>query len=113
MRIQARYYVTALALFGLALPVWAHTDTAHLSVTDPTMIGGTQLKAGDYRLEIKDNQTQMTVVDTTTGKTVAEVPCHWIQLPNKPDATDVVMRQNQVTEVDFGGKTQAVQVVNR
>ena len=108
MQIRAKHYGIALAVFVLAAPVWAHTDTAQLTLTEPTTIGGTQLKAGDYNLEVKPNGTQLKVVNTATNKTVAEVPCQWIQLQQKPDTTQVLVNNNQVTEIDFGGKTQAV-----
>jgi hypothetical protein len=95
---------------GLALPVWARTDSADLTVIQPTTIGTTQLKPGDYKVEVADNATQLRVVDQQNGKTVAEVPCQWIQLQKKPTQSEVVTNNNQVIEVDFGGKTQAVKV---
>jgi hypothetical protein len=113
MQIRAKHYWIGLAVFMLAAPVWAHTDTAKLTVADAATIGGTQLKPGDYNLEVKDNQKQLKVVDPDSGKTVAEVPCQWIQLQHKPNTTQVVMDDNRVTEVDFGGKTQAVQIPNQ
>jgi hypothetical protein len=112
MHIQARHFGSLLAVLLLSAPVWAHTDTAALSVTDTTTIGGTQLKPGQYNLEVKDNQTEMRVVDSNTGKTVAEVPCQWIQLEHKPNNTEVLVTNSRVTEVDFNGKTQAVQIGN-
>jgi hypothetical protein len=110
MQIHAKHYGIALAVFMMAFPVWARTDAAQLTVTEPATIGSTQLKPGDYNLEVKDNQTTLKVVDTNTGKTVAEVPCQWIQLQQKPSSTQVLVNNNQVTEVDFGGKTQAVRI---
>ena len=110
MQIRAKHYGIALAVFMMAAPVWAHKDTAQLTVTEPATIGSTQLKAGDYNLEVKDNQTQLKVIDINSGKTVAEVPFQWIQLQHKPNTTQVLVNNNQITEVDFGGKTQAVQI---
>lgn len=111
MRIRARYYITALSLAAFcALPVWAHTDSAQLTVTSPTTIAGQQLKPGNYKLEVQPNQRQLKVVDTDRDKTIAEVPCQWIQLKNAPDNTEVVMNKDQVTEIEFSGKTQAVKV---
>jgi hypothetical protein len=113
MQIRAKHYWIGLAVLMLAAPVWAHTDTARLAVMETATIAGTQLKPGDYNLEVKDNQTQLKVVDTGTGKTVAEVPCQWIQLPQKPNTTEVLVNGNRVTEIDFGGKAQAVQIANQ
>jgi hypothetical protein len=112
MQIRAKYHAIALAVFMLAVPVWAHTATAPLTVTESATIGGKQLKPGDYNLQVKDNQTQLKVVDAATGKTIVEVPVQWIQLQQKPNTTQVLVNNNEITEIDFGGKTQAVQITN-
>lgn len=110
MRIRAKHCLTTLSLMAFcALPVWAHTDSASLMVMNPTMIAGQELKPGTYKLEVQPNQTQMKVVDTHTSKTVAEVPVHWIQV-KAPSNTQVILNKNEVSEVEFGGKTQAVRV---
>ena len=111
MRMQAKHYLMALSLVAfLALPVWARTASAQLTVTNPTTIAGKQLKPGTYNLEVQPNQTQLKVVDASSRKTVAEVPCQWIQLKNTPANTEVLVDKNNVTEIEFSGKTQAVKV---
>jgi len=111
MRTHAKHYLMALSLVAfLALPVWAHTDSAQLTVMNPTTIAGKQLKPGNYRLEVQPDQTHLKVVNTETYKTVAEVPCHWINLKNAPINTEVELNKNKVTEIDFSGRTQAVRV---
>ncbi|HTS11235.1 MAG TPA: hypothetical protein VMH00_03885 [Candidatus Limnocylindrales bacterium] len=112
MQIHARHYWIALAvLFVLAVPAWAHSDTAQLTVTQPATIGTTQLKPGDYKLEVKNDGTRIKVIDSSTDRTVAEVPCHWVQLKEKPNQTEVLLNANRVTEIDFGGTMQAARVV--
>jgi hypothetical protein len=110
MRIGAGYLGAALALSMFAVPVWAHADTAQLTVLEKAEIGATELKPGTYKLEVADNGTQVKVVDGDTGKTVAEVPCHWVTLNRKPGNTEVLMNNDRVTEIDFHGNTQAVRV---
>jgi len=44
------------------------------------------------------------------GKVVAEVPVTWIELQKSPESTEVVLNQNRVVEMDFGGKTQPVKI---
>lgn len=66
------------------------------------------MKPGDYELKVQNNARDLSV--SREGKVVAQVPVHWIQLPKKPNATEVDLTKNQVTEVDFAGTTQAVQV---
>ncbi|HTU35337.1 MAG TPA: hypothetical protein VMF66_16155 [Candidatus Acidoferrum sp.] len=111
MHFRAKHYFTALFVVAfLALPVWAHTDSAQLTVLNPTTISGQQLKPGTYKLEVQPNQTQMKVVDTQTAKTVAEVPVHWVTVKKAPNSTEVILNHNQVNEVEFSGKTQAIQI---
>jgi hypothetical protein len=111
MHIRAKHYLTVLSVTAfLALPVWAHTDSAELTVLNPTTIAGQQLEPGTYKLEVQPNQTQMKVVNTQTNKTVAKVPVHWIQVKSAPNSAEVILDQNHVSEVEFGGKTQAVRV---
>jgi hypothetical protein len=73
------------------------------------MIGDTQLQPGTYVLKVEDNGTQVQVV-RGDGTVVANVACHWTQLPQKPAATQVLMTSDRVTEVDFRGKTETVTI---
>ena len=108
MRLKVNQFLGLLTLLALAMPVWAHTDSAPLQSDGTITIGGTQLKAGDYQLKIADNANELLI--THEGKVVAQVPVRWIQLPSKSKETQVDLNNNQVVEVDFAGKTQAVQV---
>ncbi len=111
MRIRAKHYLIALSLLAFtALPVWAHTDTAELTVLHPATIAGKTLKPGTYKLEVQPNQTQMKIVNTESYKTVADVPVHWVQVQKAPDNTEVILSQHHVSEVEFSGKTQAVRI---
>jgi hypothetical protein len=108
MRLYAKQFLGTAALIALAFPVWGRTASIPLHSDGTTTIGQTQLKTGDYELRVKDNATQVQV--TKDGKVVAEAPITWIQLQRKPANTEVVMNQNRIVEMDFGGKTQAAQV---
>lgn len=110
MHIRARQGLIAVATLVLAFPVWARGNKAQLTVTQSTTIGSTQLKPGNYNLEVKENDTQLKITDANNGKVIAQVPVQWITLKDKPSTTSVVVNENQVTEVDFGGKTQAIRV---
>ncbi|MGH9736656.1 MAG: hypothetical protein ACRD8A_18965 [Candidatus Acidiferrales bacterium] len=98
------------AVAFLALPVWAHTDSAELTVVNPEVIAGQQLKPGTYKLEVQPNESKMKVVDTQSSETVAEVPVRWITLNKAPIDTEVIVSSNHVSEVEFSGKTQAIQI---
>jgi hypothetical protein len=110
MRLKSIQLIAAFTLLTLAAPVWAHSRTATAYINATTTIGSTQLKPGEYQLKVEDSATQLQVLQN--GKVVATVPVQWVQLPNRPAETTVVMDSNKITEVDFGGNTQAVQIVS-
>jgi len=110
MRLKAHQLVAALILLTLAAPVWARTHSATAISDGTTTVAGTQLKAGDYQLKIQDNGTQLQVIQD--GKVVSQVPVKWIQLPQKSSDNEVVLDNNQIVEVDFGGDTQAIQIIS-
>lgn len=107
MRLTNRMYLSAFAGLLAALPVWAaHMNSVSWNVSQPTTIGGTEIKPGDYMIQIADGGSQVDVV--SRGKVVAQVPCQWTQLPTKAASSEVDVDNGQVTEVKFGGKTAAV-----
>jgi hypothetical protein len=110
MRLHAKQFLGSLALLALSVPVWAaHTDSVAFYSDGSTTIAGTQLKQGDYELKVKDNAKELQVV-TEDGKVVAHVSVEWVQLPNKSETTSVVVNDEKIVEVDFGGKTQAIKI---
>ncbi|HEX2776383.1 MAG TPA: hypothetical protein VHN10_07065 [Candidatus Acidoferrales bacterium] len=110
MRLKSIQLLASLTLLTLAAPVWARTHSATAISDGSTTIAGTQLKAGDYELKVDDNASQLQVIQN--GKVVAQAPVHWVQLQQKPADTSVLIDGDKIVEVDFGGKTQAVQVVS-
>lgn len=97
----------------LAAPVWAasssaHRDSAAFDAAQATTIGNTHLQPGHYTFEAREDQSQLNVLQN--GKVVVTVPCHWVQLQKKPSASEILSNNNQVNEVRFGGRTEAVQV---
>jgi hypothetical protein len=108
MSIRAKFYLAGFAVIMLSLPVWARTLSTDVTVDHTTTISGTQLKPGDYSLKVADKATQLTV--EKDGMVVAKVPCHWIELTNKPDSTTIQSAGDQITEIDFRGQTAAVQL---
>lgn len=108
MRLNGLLYAGFFALLILAMPVWAHTATATVESNGNVTIAGTQLKPGEYQLKVEDNADHLVV--TQNGKVVTQVPVQWIQLNNKAPQTEVNINSNQIVEVDFAGKTQAVKI---
>jgi hypothetical protein len=106
MRLN-RISLGGFALLLASLPVWgAHMYTVTWTVTQPTMVGGSEIKPGDYMIKVEEGQSTMQIM--SQGKMVAEVPAHWIQLPSKAAASQVEVDSNKVTSIEFGGKTAAL-----
>jgi hypothetical protein len=106
MRLN-RTSLGGFALLLAALPVWgAHMYTVTWAVSQPTMVGGSEIKPGEYMIRAEEGQSTLQIL--SHGKMVAEVPAHWIQLPSKAAASEVEVDSNKVTSIEFGGKTAAI-----
>jgi hypothetical protein len=100
-------YLSVLAGLLIAMPIWAaHTSSVAWNVAQPTTIGGTDVKPGDYVIRAEDGGSQLEIL--SRGKVVAQVPCQWTQLPQKAQASEVDIDGGQVTQIKFGGKTGAI-----
>jgi hypothetical protein len=113
MRIRATRSIASLAVLFLAVPLFAAknaagTNTATFSVREATTIGQTQLKPGDYTLQAADGQNELTVLQN--GKMIGKAGCHWIPLRAKAQTSEVLTDSGKVTQVNFRGNAQAVQL---
>ena len=112
MRFTAKECLGLLTITFLAVPLLARPETrtfeANWIANQATTVGTTQIQPGDYTLKVRENDSTMDV--TRNGKLVAQVPCHWIQLPKKAANTEVDTNNNRIAQVEFAGKTEAVQV---
>lgn len=84
------------ATFGLAI-VSAATSY-NVTFYQPVMINGSELKAGDYKVELKD---KMAVIKQ--GKTVTEAPVTIENEAQKFQRTSVRLNGMQVEEIRVGG----------
>jgi TRAP-type mannitol/chloroaromatic compound transport system substrate-binding protein len=91
----------------LATPIWAaHSNSVSWTVTEPTTIGGTEIKAGDYVIKVDDGGSQLQVL--SRGKVVAQLT----QLSAKAQASEVDADGGKVTQIKFAGKNSAVSFNN-
>ena len=102
-----------LAVIALAFPVWARspklpTFTADWFTDHAMKIGNIQIETGHYTLSAQEDKNTLDVM--RDGKMVAQVPCQWVQLSKKAANTEIESDNNQVTEVEFAGKTEAVEM---
>ena len=108
MIAHAKKYLAVLAFSFVALPVWAaHMDSLSWEPTQAARIGSTQVMPGQYELRAEEGQPNVEVMHN--GKVLATVPCNWVKLPKKADNSEVQTNNNQVTQVDFSGRSEAIQ----
>jgi hypothetical protein len=110
MDIRTKTCLAVVAVLVLSLPIWARSDSAQLVVDHPVTIGTQQLAPGTYNLKANDGEKQISIVRADNGKTVASVPCEWVQLAQKARQTEVLFNADRVIEIDFSGKTEAVAI---
>jgi len=89
-------------LFGfatLALAVASAASSYNVTFYEPVMINGSELKAGDYKVELKDDKTAL----IKQGKTVTEAPVKVENDSQKYQRTAVRLNGMQVEEIRIGG----------
>ncbi len=93
-------------LLGFASVALAVASAASYNVTfyTPVTVNGSQLKAGDYKLELKDNNT----VVLKQGKSVTEASVKVENDSQKFSRNAVRMNGEQVEEIRLGGTSTRV-----
>ena len=90
--------LTALGVFTLS----AANRSYHVSILQDSIIDGKQVKAGDYKLEMKDSNTAV----LKHGKTTVEVPAREETAPQKFPSTEMeYINNNNLRAVDIGSST--------
>ena len=92
-----------LAAFTLAVPMWAKSLKATMTI-DPSTVGATHLKAGQYQFVV--NGSQLQIKDNNSGRVVAKAVGKLVQSKTKPDSDEVVLVKNKIEEVHFANKTE-------
>jgi hypothetical protein len=108
MRLRVVQCLAVLSILTLTVPAWARTYKQDLNVSKNTSIGGTQLKVGDYELTADDTKKEVEVLQN--GKVLATLPGQWVKLPQKPQFSTVIIDGDKITQVQFSGTDQALQV---
>jgi hypothetical protein len=93
--------VTFASLFLLAALATANAKTYSVQLFEPSVVAGTELKAGTYNIDVKDSS--FTIKD---GKTPITVPARLEKVDNKYPATSVRYRvdsgKNEIEEIRLG-----------
>jgi hypothetical protein len=103
-RMKTNSFVRSMALLAaiaVAVPAFAKPFTKTISITQSAKVGKSELKAGEYRLEIDGNKATV-----QKGKqVVAESEGRWEDRSSKSEYNAVLIGENgQVREVRFAGQ---------
>jgi hypothetical protein len=94
--------IALLAAIALAIPAFAKPFAKTINVTQTAKLGKSELKAGEYRLEIEGNKATV-----QKGKqVVAESEGRWEDRSSKASYDSLLIGEGgQVKEVRFAGQT--------
>lgn len=79
---------------------------ATINVSEPVMLAGKQLKAGEYDVVADDTHVSL----SSQGKVVAEAPVQWKDDGTKSSSWGIKTEGDKVTEIHFKGKTRFVAI---
>jgi hypothetical protein len=109
------FVLSALAALVVAMPMMARNasaknpkgTTATLDIFSAATLGGKQIKPGTYTIQADES----TVTILHDGKMLAQAPVQWKDETRKPNASNIVIQNDQIKEIHFGGKMQYVEVM--
>jgi hypothetical protein len=91
--------------FAFATLSVASAATYHLSLVEPSVVKGKELKAGEYQLNVKENS----VIIVKNNKQQVEVPAKVENTNQKYGRTRVLYNENKgkfsIQEIELGGTT--------
>jgi hypothetical protein len=93
----------AFAVATVALGVASAASSYKVKIDAPLSIGSTELKAGEYRVEMRGDKAVF-----KSGKTVIEVPATMGKSERSYRWTSVVTEGSKLQEIDFGGTTESM-----
>lgn len=88
----------ALTFASLALVASAASNSYNLTLFQPSLVAGSQLKAGEYKLNLQDNK-----VVIKQGKVTAESPVKVETIAEKYGSTSVKYVNGAIQEIRLGG----------
>ena len=93
-----KFMQLTFGIAALALGSASAASSYSLNLHDPVWIGGTQLKKGEYKVEMQADKAVFKL-----GKSVVEVPATMAKNDRKFPSTSFVSEGGKVVEIDFGG----------
>lgn len=103
-----------LAVLAFAAPVFAHskTESQPIVLTQPATIGSTTLQPGQYKITANLQSDQVLVKNQNNGKLVATVTGKTVTLNQKSPYSAIVFNGRDIHEIQFSGKTEAIEIPN-
>ncbi len=99
--VMVKQILSSFAFVALSV---ASAATIKVSLVEPSVVKGKELKAGDYQLNLKDNS-----VIISQGKKTVEVPAKIEDMHQKFSRTRVLYNENKgkftIQEIELGGTT--------
>jgi hypothetical protein len=83
-----------------AMAAFAATGTYKVNILQDSVVGGKQIKAGDYKVVVENNTAVL-----KHGKESIEVPAHTEQSQSKYSSTQVRYVDKAISEIHVGGTT--------
>ncbi len=110
--------VTKSTLMGVALLLASSAfaaSKANMTLNHPTTVNGTQLKAGDYKLEWEGSGPDVQLSIVQGKNVVAKVPAKVVELNSKAANDAAVLKDNgngttSLTEARFAGKNFSLKI---
>jgi len=87
--------------------MWAKPLKKSIEFYSPARVGNTALLAGQYELVV-DDRTAIATFEKN-NKVVAEIPYQLIRIAKASTDALVFDKKGELTEIDFSGKSQAIE----
>lgn len=100
------------AVLAFAAPVFARAMSQPLEVNQPTRIASVTLQPGAYLVMANPNSNQILVKRDNDGKLMATVEGKIVTLNHKAAYGAIVMDGQRIHEIQFAGKTEAIEIPN-
>jgi len=103
-------FLAIMAAATMSVSVWAKNDsgdaiTAKVKFTSATIVAGTQLAAGEYKVIADGTKAKF----EQGNKVVAEVPATLKDFSGKINETTFILDNNKLTEIQVSGKSKTIE----
>ena len=105
-------FLVLLSILGFSAPVFAKSMSQPIVLNQPATIGSTTLEPGHYKITANLVSDQVLVKNQNNGKLVATVMGKTVTLNQKSPYSAVVFNGRSIHEIQFSGKTEAIEIPN-